>query len=313
MNSEEIGNATQILKSGGLVAVPTETVYGLAADATNDHAVARIFEAKGRPTFNPLIAHVTGIAMAGQHVDFSPLAQTLAHAFWPGALTLVLPRKARSEISHLATAGLDTVAVRAPDHAVTQALLDTFGRPVVAPSANRSGSISPTTAAHVAGGLGEQVDGIIDGGPCRIGLESTIVKIDGDKAQLLRPGGITRSEIEQIAGKLLIAPRDQAILAPGMLSSHYAPGAKVRLNIRTPMTTEAFLAFGPAENSAKTNNLSVSGDLTEAAANLFSHLRALDKICADLGLDGIAVAPIPEIGLGEAINDRLRRAAAPAD
>lgn len=306
-----ISRAKDMILAGEAVAIPTETVYGLAADATNDRAVARIFEAKGRPSFNPLIIHVADIGMARRYVDFPPLAEKLAAAFWPGPLTLVLPRRKDCGISHLASAGLDTLAVRAPKSVFAQGLIKESGKPLAAPSANRSGSISPTTAEHVRDSLGDRVRLILDGGPCSVGVESTIVKIDGDRAILLRPGGVPRNEIERVIGKPLEAPA-AAIEAPGMMQSHYAPLAPLRLNAMEQRSDEAFLGFGKvAGRSDATLNLSAAGDLIEAAANLFSHLRALDAMCAEQGLKGIAAAPVPNESLGEAINDRLARAAAP--
>lgn len=307
----DIARAAEIIRAGGLVAAPTETVYGLAADATNDHAVARIYEAKGRPSFNPLIVHVADVALARQLADLPALAERLSAAFWPGPLTLVVPRRASAPLSALATAGLDTVALRAPAHPLMQALIAEAGRPLAAPSANPSGAISPTSAAHVRAGLGERVDLILDGGPCAVGLESTIVRVDGGRAILLRPGGLARAEIEAAIGHPLEAASG-AIEAPGMLASHYAPRARLRLNAARPEANEAFLAFGAA-CPARSNmlNLSAAGDLVEAAANLFAHLHALDAACARSGLAGIACAPVPMTGLGEAINDRLARAAAP--
>ncbi len=306
-----IARAAEVIRAGGLVAAPTETVYGLAADALNDCAVARIYEAKGRPSFNPLIIHVADLAMAQTFGDFSPLAERLAAAFWPGPLTLVAPRRAHAPLSALATAGLDTVALRAPAHPLMLALIAEAARPLAAPSANRSGAISPTTAEHVRASLGDRVDLILDGGPCAVGLESTIVRVDGGRAILLRPGGLARAEIEASIGASLEAASG-AIEAPGMLASHYAPRARLRLNAARPDANEAFLAFGAA-CPARSNmlNLSPSGDLAEAAANFFAHLHALDAACARSGLAGIACAPVPMTGLGEAINDRLTRAAAP--
>jgi L-threonylcarbamoyladenylate synthase len=304
-----IKKAAAILLDGGLVAMPTETVYGLAADATNDFAVARIYEAKGRPAFNPLIVHVTGLAMAGRYASVPRLAERLAIAFWPGPLTLVLPRRSDSGLSHLATAGLETVGLRAPAHSIAQALLAATGRGLAAPSANPSGSVSPTTAAHVREGLGEKVSLILDGGPCTVGIESTILKIEGAHATLLRPGGIAREAIERITGPLERAASTK-IEAPGMMQGHYAPRAALRLNAAAPRANEVFLAFGAAGDHPYTLNLSPAGDVVEAAANLFAYLRALDALCARERLEGIAAAPVPEAGLGEAINDRLRRAAA---
>ena len=308
-SKEEIERAAAILRSGGLVAMPTETVYGLAADATNDRAAARIYEAKGRPSFNPLIVHVADLAMARRFAAFSPLAERLAAKFWPGPLTLVAPRRADSGISHLVTAGLDTVGLRAPAHKVAQALLAAVGAPLAAPSANPSGTVSPTTAAHVREGLRDKVDMILDGGPCAIGIESTIVKVEGERATLLRPGGVSREAIERVIGCPLLNPPAGAIEAPGMLASHYAPRARLRINAEAPRADEAFLAFGPARDHPYTLNLSEKGDVLEAAANLFAHLRALDALCAAKGLSGIAAAPVPKTGIGEAINDRLKRAA----
>ncbi len=308
--------AARILARGGLVAFPTETVYGLGADATNGTAVARLFEAKGRPSFNPLIAHVPDAAAARQFARLDADAARLAAAFWPGPLTLVAPKTAGCTVSELATAGLDTIAVRVPRHRVAQDLLKIFGRPIVAPSANRSGHVSPTTAAHVFADLSGRIDLIIDGGATAVGVESTIVACLGEPA-LLRPGGVPRADIERVLGRPLaeIAPGiavEDAPLAPGMLASHYAPQTRMRLNAESVDTGEALLAFGPrsvkgADKATKTLNLSARGDLVEAAANLFAHLRALDAAKAAT----IAVMPLPNEGLGEAINDRLQRAAAP--
>lgn len=295
--------AAEIIRDGGLVAMPTETVYGLAADATNGKAVARIYEAKGRPSFNPLISHVTGADMAARLVEINTVAEDLISAFWPGPLTLVLPRLAACPVSQLATAGLDTIAIRAPDHPVARALIEAVDRPLAAPSANPSEQLSPTTAQHVQQGLGDRVDMILDGGPCRAGLESTVVSLAGEHPALLRPGALARDDIEAVVGPL-VAP-DTVIASPGMLKRHYAPKANLRLNAITPKAGEAFLAFGPNAGAA-TANLSESGDLVEAAANLFAMLRQLDE-----NHDRIAVAPIPLNGLGEAINDRLSRAAQP--
>ncbi|WP_428410091.1 L-threonylcarbamoyladenylate synthase [Hyphococcus sp.] len=311
IDHKDIREAARIIREGGLVAMPTETVYGLAADATNDKAVARIFEAKGRPQFNPLIIHVAGAEMAKRYVEVPPLAETLMKEFWPGPLTLVLPRRKDSGISLLVSAGLDTVGVRMPKHELAQSLIQAVDRPLAAPSANRSGSISPTRAEHVRDSLGERVDMILDGGPCPVGVESTIVKIDADKAILLRPGGVARESIERVTAKPLSSAHGK-IEAPGMMTSHYAPEAKLRLNAREQKDGEAFLGFGGVRGGGPaTLNLSESGDLAEAAANLFAHLRALDRLAAGHGLKTIAVAPVPFEGLGEAINDRLNRAAAP--
>lgn len=311
IEATDIERSREIIRAGGLVAVPTETVYGLAGDATNDLAVARIYEAKGRPTFNPLIAHVSDMGMARREVDFSPLAERLAAAFWPGPLTLVLPRAATSTVSLLASAGLPTLAVRMPNHEATLALITAAGRPLAAPSANPSGAISPTSADHVREGLGDRVDLILDGGPCAVGVESTVVKVEVDRATILRPGGLARADIERVVGAG-VASGGAAIEAPGMLESHYAPRARLRLNALGPLRGEAYLAFGASVAAGPDIlNLSARSDLREAAANLFAHLHALDRLCSDKNLAGIAVAPVPETGLGEAINDRLRRAAAP--
>jgi len=307
-DQDAIGRAAGVLRDGGLVAFPTETVYGLGADATNDKAVARIFEAKGRPQFNPLISHVSGIEMAETLGEMGAMARDLADAFWPGPLTLVLPRKADCPVSLLASAGLDTVAVRMPDHEVAQALIRRAGRPLAAPSANPSGGVSPTTAGHVAGGLGGKLDMILDGGPCRVGIESTVVAVSGDTPRLLRPGTITRAQLEALCGPVADAEAG-AVEAPGMMASHYAPHAPVRLNAGGAKLGEALLALGAdvPEHDGPIANLSASGDLVEAAANLFGMLRALDADAPD----GIAVMPVPREGIGEAINDRLARAAAP--
>lgn len=303
-----IAEAADILRRGGLVAMPTETVYGLAADAADGEAVARLYAAKGRPSFNPLIVHVSGRDMAETCVDVPPLAAKLMDCFWPGPLTLVLPKKEDAPVSELAGAGLDTLGVRMPAHRDSQALIAAFGRPLVAPSANPSGAVSPTTAQHVAEGLGDRIDLILDAGPCPVGVESTVVAIDGDTAILLRPGGLARAGIEAVTGRLKTAASDAPLASPGMLKSHYAPNAALRLNAAAPEPGEAFLAFGPG-TEACTANLSRTGDLTEAAANLFALLRLLDSE----GHKRIAVAPVPMDGLGEAINDRLKRAAAPRD
>lgn len=308
--------AARRLAGGGLVAFPTETVYGLGADAANGDAIARLYAAKGRPAFNPLIVHLPDVAAARALALFSEAAERLASAFWPGPLTLVLPKRPGCGIAELATAGLDTVALRVPAHPVTRAILLAFGRPIVAPSANLSGHVSPTSAAHVTADLAGRVDLVVDGGAAELGLESTIVDCTGRPA-LLRPGAIAREAIERVLGDALAeAPRapEGAVPAPGMLASHYAPRAAVRLDAREVEDGEALLAFGAnlpqgAESAARVLNLSPRGDLVEAAANLFGHLRALDGA----GATRIAVMPIPTEGLGEAINDRLRRAAAPRE
>lgn len=304
--------ACRLLAAGEPVAIPTETVYGLAADATNGEAVARIFEAKGRPRFNPLIAHVADSAMAERIAVFSSLARRLADAFWPGPLTMVLPHRPDSGIHPLVTAGLDTIALRFP-RGFGQEVIARLGRPVAAPSANISGRVSATTADAVNTGLGERIKLIVDGGPTLVGLESTIVKVADDGVMLLRPGGVPAEEIERVAGQPLKRGA-KGVEAPGMLASHYAPNAHIRLNVSEVLPQETLLAFGPgrvrgADAVVKVMNLSPSGDLREAAANLFSYLSALDR----LGAAVIAVEPVPTHGLGEAINDRLARAAAPRD
>jgi L-threonylcarbamoyladenylate synthase len=315
-----VERAVRVLAGGGLVAFPTETVYGLGADATNGEAVARLYDAKGRPSFNPLIAHVADFAAARALARFDDAADRLAAAFWPGPLTLVLPRIAGCPVAELATAGLDTIAVRMPSHPVARDILLAFGRPVVAPSANRSGHVSPTTAQHVLADLRGRIELIVDGGPTPMGLESTIVACL-DRPMLLRPGALPRTEIERIVALIAAPPgleasadAEVAPIAPGQLASHYAPRARLRLDASSVQRGEALLAFGPApvagaEQAALALNLSRRGDLIEAAANLFSHLRALDQS----GAAAIAVMPVPHEGLGEAINDRLERAAAPRD
>jgi L-threonylcarbamoyladenylate synthase len=314
-NEAAVANAADCLAGGGLVAFPTETVYGLGADATNAEAIARLYQAKGRPSFNPLIAHVGDLEAARRIARFDTQATALAHAFWPGPLTLVLPRTEDCPVADLATAGLDTIAIRVPAHPVAWAILRAFGGPVVAPSANLSGHVSPTNAAHVQHDLAGRIDLIVDGGPVAVGVESTIVGCF-DQPLLLRPGGLPRGEIERVLGRTLVQPpvdADNASgqpLAPGMLASHYAPRTPVRLNAIRIEAGEALLAFGsdplPGVGAASTvMNLSPRGDLTEAAANLFGYLRSLDAT----GARAIAVMPVPHRGLGEAINDRLRRAA----
>lgn len=311
-DADGVASAARLLARGGLVALPTETVYGLAADATNGAAVAAIFEAKGRPRFNPLICHVDGRAMARTIGRFTPLAERLAEAFWPGPLTLVLPLAAEARIHPLVTAGLDTVAVRMPA-GVARDVIAALGRPLAAPSANRSGRISPTTARAVAESLGERVDLIVDAGPARVGLESTIVRIGDDALICLRPGGVPLAEIEAVAGMPVErAAADAEIAAPGMLRSHYAPDMPVRLNAADVRAGEALLAFGPgaidgADRAVAVANLSPAGDPAEAAANLFAMMAELNAARPS----AIAVMPIPSDGLGEAINDRLARAAAP--
>ncbi|RWB56635.1 MAG: threonylcarbamoyl-AMP synthase [Mesorhizobium sp.] len=309
---EAMERALALLEGGDVVAIPTETVYGLAGDATNGAAVARIFEAKGRPRFNPLIAHVADLAMAERIATFDPLSMKLAEAFWPGPLTLVLPQRPENGIHPLVTAGLDTIALRMPKGFGGE-LIARLGRPLAAPSANSSGRISATTAQAVAADLGEKIKLVVDGGATPVGLESAIVKVEDGKLRLLRPGGIAAEDIEAAAGAKLM--RDAAgIEAPGMLASHYAPGASMRLNADRVARGEALLAFGRDraegwQSAVAVRNLSEAGDLREAATNLFAYMQALDRS----GAATIAVEPIPLEGLGEAINDRLARAAAPRD
>jgi L-threonylcarbamoyladenylate synthase len=310
-----VAEAARSLANGGLVAFPTETVYGLGADAANPDAIARLYQAKGRPSFNPLIAHVGNLAAARRLARFNAQATALAEAFWPGPLTLVLTKTADCSVAELATAGLDTIAIRVPAHPVARAILDAFGGAVVAPSANLSGHVSPTTAAHVAADLDGRIDLIVDGGAVAVGVESTIIGCF-DAPMLLRPGGLPRAEIERVLGERLSQPpaEDESEtaqpLAPGMLASHYAPRTRVRLEADSIADGEALLGFGPtlppgAARATAVMNLSARGDLNEAAARLFGYLRALDAKQAK----AIAVMPIPNEGLGEAINDRLRRAA----
>ncbi len=305
---QSIASAAKLLNEGRLVAFPTETVYGLGADAANDLAVASIFETKGRPQFNPLIAHIADISWVERFAVMSPAAKKLAEKFWPGPLTMVMKKTPDSPISHLVSAGLDTVGVRFPVHPDARKMLAAFGRPVAAPSANISGTVSPTTAEHVAQGLGDKIPLILDGGACAVGVESTILDVSGDDTPaLLRAGGVGVEEIESVIGKPLRRPESdpKAPRSPGQLLSHYAPRLPVRLNADKPEEGEAFLAFGPAENA--TLNLSPTGDVKEAAAHLFAYMRRLD----DPKYTGIAVMPVPTYGLGLAINDRLKRAAYP--
>ena len=306
-SSIDLERAAELLRNGRLVAFPTETVYGLGADACSGSAVARIYQAKGRPSFNPLIAHVPNLSVARAFARFSDDALRLATAFWPGPLTLVLPLRPGTALSPLTSAGHDTVGIRVPEHPVAHALLTAFGGPVAAPSANPSARISPTTATHVLSGLSGRIDAVVDGGPCDVGLESTIIGFDPAPI-LLRPGGLPVEAIETCLGTRLIgqAPtNDVNPNAPGQLTSHYAPRANVRLNADFKLPGEHLLGFGRVEGADL--NLSPSADLVEAAANLFVDLHRLDK----WGATSIAVSPIPETGLGRAINDRLRRAAAP--
>ncbi len=300
-----IAQAADLLRQGLLVAFATETVYGLGGDARNGEAVAGIYEAKGRPSFNPLIAHVASVEAAQRFVEWSDRAEQLAAAFWPGPLTLVLPLREGHGISPLVTAGLDTLAVRVPAHGTARALLAEFDGPVAAPSANPSGQISPTTAEHVYAGLDGRIAAILNDGPCGVGLESTIVGLAGEPA-LLRPGGVALEQIETVLNtRLHLHQTGDLLTAPGQLQSHYAPDAPVRLNAQSRQGDEVLLGFGAVDCDM---NLSAGGNLTEAAANLFSALHALNKTGRP-----IAVSPIPEHGLGAAINDRLRRAAAPRD
>ena len=310
--AQSVAEAARLLRDGQLVAFPTETVYGLGGDATNERAVAAIFEAKGRPQFNPLISHVLDAKAARKFVLWNRAAEELAARFWPGPLTLVLPRAPGSAISLLASAGLDTVAIRAPSHPVAQALIRAADRPIAAPSANRSGAVSPTRAEHVVDSLGERVPLILDGGPCLVGVESTVLDLTSATPTLLRPGGATREAIEAIIGPIAVSDAlpsgDSARKSPGQLQSHYAPARPVRLGATSVGADEGLLAFGPTvpQGAMLTYNLSPSGDLGEAAANLFAMMRTLDRP----GIGRIAIMPIPETGLGLAINDRLRRAAA---
>jgi L-threonylcarbamoyladenylate synthase len=304
-----ISEAARFLRAGRLIAFPTETVYGLGGDATNDRAVAAIFAAKGRPSFNPLIVHLPNTEAAAALVDFDQRARQLAEAFWPGPLTMVLRRRPDSPISLLVSAGLDSIAVRVPAHPVALALLRAADRPIAAPSANPSGQVSPTTAGHVADGLSGRPAMILDGGPCNVGVESTVVDLTTIAPTLLRPGGVTYEALTARLGAVAMPPGGAlgGPRSPGMLASHYAPTLPVRLNAAAAHPGEALLAFGPADGAAL--NLSPDGDLEEAAAHLFAMLRALDQT----EYRGIAIMPIPEHGLGLAINDRLRRAAAPRD
>lgn len=301
--------AAEILRAGGICAFPTETVYGLGADATNADAVLNVYKAKGRPRFNPLIVHCSDLAMVETLVDMPSLAIDMTQ-FWPGPLSIVLPLKPGGEICDIVTAGLDTLAVRIPAHPLARELIAAVGKPLAAPSANPSGKLSATTAAQVVNGFGASIP-VLDGGPCYAGLESTIIAIDGDRLVQLRAGALDRKEIEKkMQQPVEVAALDSPINAPGMLASHYAPNARMQLDVTIPQVGEAYLAFGPApDHAGPMRNLSPSGDLTEAARNLFSMLHKLDAE----GAATIAVAPIPDTGLGEAINDRLRRAAAPRD
>ena len=311
MDQETLKNvraAAAALARGDLVGLPTETVYGLGADAINAEAVAKIFAAKGRPHFNPLISHIASLEAAKALGVFSPLARKLAEAFWPGPLSLVVPRKPDCAVCDLACAGLDTIALRVPSHPLMQQVLRAFGKPIAAPSANVSGRPSPTTADHVLAEFGDKLTLVLDGGPCAVGLESAVVAVIGDQATLLRLGGLSRAELEAVAGPLLApdASAKAAPASPGMVLRHYAPRASVRLNGSSAQAGEVMIGFGPGFDGADFN-LSPSGDLVEAAANLFALLRAADA----LNPSAIVIATIPETGLGEAIADRLRRAAEP--
>lgn len=303
-----IVSATAALARGDLVGLPTETVYGLGADATNPEAVAKIFAAKGRPHFNPLISHIVSLEAAEALGHFSPLARKLAHAFWPGPLSLVVARQPECAVCDLACAGLETIALRVPSHPLMQQVLRAFGKPVAAPSANISGRPSPTTAGHVRDEFGDRLALVLDGGPSAVGLESAVVAVSGDQATLLRLGGVSREALEAIAGPLLApdASAKAAPASPGMVLRHYAPRAPLRLNAAAAAASEVMIGFGPGYDGAAFN-LSPSGDLVEAAAHLFAMLRAADA----LSPTAIVIAPIPETGLGEAIVDRLRRAAEP--
>lgn len=306
---EDLQTASALLQDAQLVAFPTETVYGLGGDATSDRSVAAIFKAKGRPSFNPLIVHFPNREAAWSHVEVNPKAKMLGELYWPGPLTLVLPRKQSSNISLLASAGLDTIAVRVPAHPIAKRLLSMCERPLAAPSANRSGSISPTNSAHVASSLGNNISAVIDGGPCTIGLESTVVGFEGDQSILLRQGGITYEDIKAIIGPVMLASQDSEITSPGMLQRHYAPQSPIRLNANHVSSGDLVLGFGPVNDMDFPDgslNLSESADLTEAAANLFAMMRALDG----KNPRSIVVMPIPKHGLGAAINDRLNRACA---
>lgn len=315
VTKENMALAASLIQKGKLVAFPTETVYGLGADATNDLAVAAIYEAKGRPQFNPLIIHVAKTTDILTYVEWNDRAKRLAKIFWPGPLTFVLRRAKNSPIAQLASGGLDTIAVRCPNHPVAHELISLAGRPIAAPSANASGKLSPTHADHVYDSLGENVDMILDGGATSVGIESTVLDLTSDIPTILRPGGVTQESLSALLGEVYEACTmahgdDGAPKSPGMLSSHYAPHLPIRLNALTASDDEAFVTFGPdlfIEGGAYRINLSPRGNLIEAAANLFSMLRIVDRE----PYKGIAVMPIPDEGLGAAINDRLRRAAAP--
>lgn len=307
----DIQTACRLLQEGQVIGLPTETVYGLAADAFQDKAVARIFEVKNRPTFNPLIIHVASLEDVADLVDISSKAQALMAKFWPGPLTLILPRKKECPISFLASGGLDTLAIRCPAHPLARKLIQTYGRPLAAPSANRSTSISPTSSQDVLASLGNQVPLILEGGPCKIGLESTILDLSDKEPVLLRPGSILKEDIESVIGSIALSQQNESSLikAPGMMKRHYAPNRPLRLNVTDLKEGEALLGFGSSKNLPITLNLSKKADLTEAATNLFRMLRELDQD----RFVGIAVMPIPMTGLGIAMNDRLQRAATPEE
>jgi L-threonylcarbamoyladenylate synthase len=304
ISSNEILHAAEVLRRGGLVAFPTETVYGLGANALDETAIAKVYAAKERPSFNPLIVHVRSQDEAKRYGQFDESSESLAGAFWPGSLTLVVPRTDDCAVPLLASAGLDTIALRVPAHPVALAMLQALGGPVVAPSANPSGRISPTTAQHVRDGLGPEVDLILDGGPCRVGVESTVVRIVDDTAYLLRSGAIARAAIEDVLKTQLRMAHGSAMHSPGQMESHYAPRARVRLNAEAPLPGEVYIGFD--RHAYGPYSLSPSGDIVEAAANLYGLLHVADALAPA----SIAIAPIPSEGLGEAINDRLRRAAA---
>jgi L-threonylcarbamoyladenylate synthase len=303
--------AVGLLRAGELVAFPTETVYGLGGDARDEHAVAGVFAAKGRPAFNPLIVHVPDLAAAEALADFAPGARALARRFWPGPLTLVLPLRRGARLAPQVTAGLPTVAVRVPAHPLAQRLMRDYGSPLAAPSANPSGGVSPTTAAHVLDGLGGRIAAVLDGGACPLGLESTILGFEAGLPVLLRPGGLPVETLAEALARPVAATSSDGVTAPGQLASHYAPRAALRLDATAPGPDEIWIGFGPDASGPERLNLSPAGDLAEAAANLFAHLRLADVLAARAGATGIAVAPVPRHGLGRAVNDRLARAAAP--
>ncbi len=311
-NAAGIARAAGMLRAGDLVAFGTETVYGLGGDATNGAAVAAIFAAKGRPHFNPLICHYPNATAAFAHVQANPAARLIANALWPGPITLILPRAPNCPVHDLASAGLATLAVRVPATSAALALLHALARPIAAPSANRSGHVSPTTADHVLADLAGKITAVLDSGPTMVGLESTVLDLSGSTPILRRPGGITLETLRDLIGDIAIADVHSAVVSPGMLPSHYAPSLPVRLNAARPNPNEAWLAFGPQSITAPIMaNLSARGDVTEAAQNLFAALRLLDAQGSAAGMRAIAVSPVPHAGLGVAINDRLARAAYP--